>query len=198
MMKKTTTVLGLCALLTSPAFAAQLTLQQELVPRVLNGEFVYPERISANNSIQIKDGHNQLTVTVGQIVFEDGKRRKFDSQPLILEFSAAKDAELTLSYNKLRTIEEAKAFERDPKVTLLDESGNTIEFSMTQLRKGGMQGFRDYEREVADYNLALNKQETKESIAQSPQETQSLKASFNNLSREEQQEFMQWAMRNLK
>lgn len=198
MMKKTTTVLGLCALLTSPAFAAQLTLQQELVPRVLNGEFVYPERISANNSIQIEDGHNQLTVTVGQIVFEDGKRRKFDSQPLILEFSAAKDAELTLSYNKLRTIEEAKAFERDPKVTLLDESGNTIEFSMTQLRKGGMQGFRDYEREVADYNLALNKQETKESIAQSPQETQSLKASFNNLSREEQQEFMQWAMRNLK
>ncbi len=198
MMKKTTTVLGLCALLTSPAFAAQLTLQQELVPRVLNGEFVYPERISANNSIQIEDGHNQLAVTVGQIVFEDGKRRKFDSQPLILEFSAAKDAELTLSYNKLRTIEEAKAFERDPKVTLLDENGNTIEFSMTQLRKGGMQGFRDYEREVADYNLALNKQETKESIAQSPQETQSLKASFNNLSREEQQEFMQWAMRNLK
>lgn len=198
MMKKTTTVLGLCALLTSPAFAAQLTLQQELVPRVLNGEFVYPERISADNSIQIEDGHNQLTVTVGQIVFEDGKRRKFDSQPLILEFSAAKDAELTLSYNKLRTIEEAKAFERDPKVTLLDESGNTIEFSMTQLRKGGMQGFRDYEREVADYNQALNKQETKESIAQSPQETQSLKASFNNLSREEQQEFMQWAMRNLK
>ena len=198
MMKKTTTVLGLCALLTSPAFAAQLTLQQELVPRVLNGEFVYPEHISANNSIQIEDGHNQLAVTVGQIVFEDGKRRKFDSQPLILEFSAAKDAELTLSYNKLRTIEEAKAFERDPKVTLLDDHGNTVEFSMTQLRKGGMQGFRDYEREVADYNLAQNKQVTKESIVQSPQKTQSLKASFNNLSREEQQEFMQWAMRNLK
>ncbi|NVJ54870.1 MAG: DUF2057 domain-containing protein [Vibrionaceae bacterium] len=198
MMKKTTTVLGLCALLTSPVFAAQLTLQQELVPRVLNGEFVYPERISANNSIQIEEGHNQLAVTVGQIVFEDGKRRKFDSQPLILEFSAEKDAELTLSYNKLRTIEEAKAFDREPKVTLLDDSGSKVEFSMTQLRKGGMQGFRDYEREVADYNLALNKRVIKESIAQSPQETQSLKTSFNNLSREEQQEFMQWAMRNLK
>ena len=94
MMKKTTTLLGLCAMLSAPAFAAQLTLQSELVPRVLNGEFVYPEWISKNNSIELKDGENQLAVTVGQIVFEDGKRRKFDSQPLVLEFDAEKDLSL--------------------------------------------------------------------------------------------------------
>ncbi|MGU3842632.1 DUF2057 domain-containing protein, partial [Vibrio diabolicus] len=52
-MKKTTTLLGLCAMLSAPAFAAQLTLQAELVPRVLNGEFVYPEWISKNNSIEL-------------------------------------------------------------------------------------------------------------------------------------------------
>ncbi len=69
---------------------------------------------------------------------------------------------------------------------------------MVQLRKGGLQGFRDYEREVADYNQAMNKQTTKASIAASPAVTKTLKESFNDLSREEQQEFMQWAMRNLK
>ncbi|HFD4040052.1 TPA: DUF2057 family protein [Vibrio parahaemolyticus] len=198
MMKKTTTLLGICAILSAPAFAAQLTLQKELVPRVNNGEFVYPEWISDNNSIELKDGENQLAVTVGQIVFEDGKRRKFDSQPLLLEFDAEKDAELSLTYKTFRTIEEAKAFELDPKVILKDKNGKEVDFSMVQLRKGGLQGFRDYEREVADYNNAMNKQATKSSIAQSPAVTKTLKESFNELSREEQQEFMQWAMRNLK
>ncbi|TOG28389.1 hypothetical protein CGJ04_22475 [Vibrio parahaemolyticus] len=197
-MKKTTTLLGICAILSAPAFAAQLTLQKELVPRVINGEFVYPEWISGNNSIELKDGENQLAVTVGQIVFEDGKRRKFDSQPLLLEFDAEKDAELSLTYKTFRTIEEAKAFELDPKVILKDKNGKEVDFSMVQLRKGGLQGFRDYEREVADYNNAMNKQATKSSIAQSPAVTKTLKESFNELSREEQQEFMQWAMRNLK
>ncbi|HHF3195112.1 TPA: DUF2057 family protein [Vibrio alginolyticus] len=198
MMKKTTTLLGICAILSAPAFAAQLTLQKELVPRVINGEFVYPEWISDNNSIELKDGENQLAVTVGQIVFEDGKRRKFDSQPLLLEFDAEKDAELSLTYKTFRTIEEAKAFELDPKVILKDKNGKEVDFSMVQLRKGGLQGFRDYEREVADYNNAMNKESTKASIASSPAETKTIKASFNELSREEQQEFMQWAMRNLK
>ncbi|HHG3257120.1 TPA: DUF2057 family protein [Vibrio parahaemolyticus] len=198
MMKKTTTLLGICAILSAPAFAAQLTLQKELVPRVINGEFVYPEWISDNNSIELKDGENQLAVTVGQIVFEDGKRRKFDSQPLLLEFDAEKDTELSLTYKTFRTIEEAKAFELEPKVVLKDKNGKEVDFSMVQLRKGGLQGFRDYEREVADYNNAMNKQATKSSIAQSPAVTKTLKESFNELSREEQQEFMQWAMRNLK
>ncbi|MEF1301939.1 DUF2057 domain-containing protein, partial [Vibrio owensii] len=69
---------------------------------------------------------------------------------------------------------------------------------MVQLRRGGLQGFRDYEREVADYNKAVNKQSTKASIAASPAVTKTLKESFSDLSRQEQQEFMQWAMQNLK
>ncbi|EEX93010.1 DUF2057 domain-containing protein [Vibrio orientalis] len=198
MMKKNTILIGICAILSAPAFAAQLTLQSELAPRVLNGEFVYPELVSDSNGIKLADGDNQLAVTVGQIVFEDGKRRKFDSQPLLLEFNAATDAELTLSYDTFRTIEEAKSFENNPNVSLKDLSGKDVEFSMVQLRKGGLQGFRDYEREVADYNNAVQKQTTQSSIAASPAVTKTLKESFNDLSRQEQQEFMQWAMQNLK
>ncbi|EGU50628.1 hypothetical protein VIOR3934_18445 [Vibrio orientalis CIP 102891 = ATCC 33934] len=197
-MKKNTILIGICAILSAPAFAAQLTLQSELAPRVLNGEFVYPELVSDSNGIKLADGDNQLAVTVGQIVFEDGKRRKFDSQPLLLEFNAATDAELTLSYDTFRTIEEAKSFENNPNVSLKDLSGKDVEFSMVQLRKGGLQGFRDYEREVADYNNAVQKQTTQSSIAASPAVTKTLKESFNDLSRQEQQEFMQWAMQNLK
>jgi len=196
-MKKTT-LLGLCALLSAPAFAAQLTLQAELAPQVLNGAYISPELVSDDNGIQLENGENQLAVTVGQIVFEDGKRRKFDSQPLLLEFEAEKDAQLTLTYDKFRTIEDAKAFEKNPVVTLKDKAGNDVRFSMTQLNKGGLQGFRDYQREVADYNNAMNKQLTTSNIANSPTATKTLKQSFSDLSREQQQEFMQWAMQNLK
>lgn len=198
MMKKTTTLLGLCALISMPTFAAELTLQNELVPQVLNGEYVYPELISEQNSIDLEDGSNQLAVTIGQIVFEDGKRRKFDSQPLLLEFDTGKKTQLTLTYNKFRTMEEAKVFERNPKVALKDKQGNDVAFSMVQLRKGGLQGFRDYEREVANYQEAVNKKTTQSSTERASPVTKTIKASFNDLSREQQQEFMQWAMRNLK
>lgn len=198
MMKKTATLLGFCALISMPTFAAELTLQNELVPQVLNGEYVYPELISDQNSIELEDGSNQLAVTIGQIVFEDGKRRKFDSQPLLLEFDTGKKTQLTLTYNKFRTMDEAKVFERNPKVVLKDKQGNDVAFSMVQLRKGGLQGFRDYEREVANYQEAVNKKTTQSSIERSSPVTKTIKASFNDLSREQQQEFMQWAMRNLK
>ena len=197
-MKKTATLLGFCALISMPTFAAELTLQNELVPQVLNGEYVYPELISEQNSIELEDGSNQLAVTIGQIVFEDGKRRKFDSQPLLLEFDTGKKTQLKLTYNKFRTMDEAKVFERNPKVVLKDKQGNDVAFSMVQLRKGGLQGFRDYEREVANYQEAVNKKTTQSSIERSSPVTKTIKASFNDLSREQQQEFMQWAMRNLK
>lgn len=197
-MKKNTILIALCAIASAPIFAAQLTLQAELTPRVLNGESIYPGQISENNSIDIESGNNQLAVTVGQIVFEDGKRRKFDSQPLLLEFEAEEDTQLTLTYGKFRTIEDAKAFEKSPIVTLKNKTGNDVQFSLTQLNKGGLQGFRDYKREVADYNNVVNKQQATSNIANAPAATKTLKQSFSDLSREEQQEFMQWAMQNLK
>lgn len=198
MMKKIITILGLCTLISAPVLAAQITLQSELVPRVLNGEEIYPAQISAQNAIEIDNGENQLAMTVGQIVFEDGKRRKFDSQLLLLTFDAQEHAQLALTYDKFRTIEEAKAFEKNPVVALTDENGNKVSFSMVQLNKGGLQGFRDYQREVADYRQAVNKEVMQKRIVDSPVVTQTLKTSFNELSREDQQAFMQWAMSNLK
>ncbi|POB67915.1 hypothetical protein CRN59_22920, partial [Vibrio vulnificus] len=83
----------------------------------------------------------QIAVTIGQIVFEDGKRRKFDSQPLLLEFVAKPEQALTLEYGKFRTIDDAKKFENNPTVHLTDAQGNPVAFTMVQLYKGGLQGF---------------------------------------------------------
>ncbi|MEF1290308.1 YccT family protein [Vibrio sp. M260118] len=172
-----------------------LSLQKEISAQVINSQ---PAAVSLNNEIQVKAGSNQLALTIGQIVFEDGKRRKFDSELLVMAFDAPKNESLSLNYKTFRTIEEAKAFSAKPSLQLTNANGESVDYELVQLRKNGLQGFRDYEREVADYN-AKNGVTTEATInvRHVPVEM-NLKQSFSEMSRQEQQAFMQWAMQNLK
>ena len=190
-------IASVLALFSGSLFAASLTLQKEMTPQVVNGEGVTVEQMHNGNLIQLKNGHNQIAVTIGQIVFEDGKRRKFDSQPLLLEFAAHLEQSLMLQYDKFRTIDDAKQFESQPKIKLTDADGKAVAFTLVQLNKGGLQGFRDYQREVADYN-AQKSPAPQESVLISSPKASELKTVFHAMSREEQQAFMQWAMQNLK
>lgn len=197
-------MLGAIPLLFSSLVLAggTLNVQQEIVPQVLNGEAIGASHFIAQDTLELRDGENQLAITVGQIVFEDGKRRKYDSQPILLDFNVSSDQKLSVNYETFRTIEEAKKFERSPKISLTDNNGSAVEFELTQLNKGGLQGFRDYEREVADYNVKSGNDISGQQKAVIPMSEQksvaSLQGEFSNLSAEQQQEFMQWAMRNLK
>ncbi|PMH41837.1 hypothetical protein BCU68_15280 [Vibrio sp. 10N.286.49.B3] len=176
-----------------------LALQAELVPQVLNGDKIHNRHFTARHTIQLQAGQNQLAVTIGQIVFEDGKRRKFDSQPLLLTFNAPDQQALTMSYDTFRTIDDANQFERSPEFTLVTESGEPIRYELVQMNKGGLQGFRDYQREVADYNASLTKAETSHpQVLPTSEGMEGLQTRFNQLDRDQQQRFMQWAMQNLK
>ena len=179
-----------------------LILQKEMVPQVLNGEAIAASHFTAQNTIQLEDGQNQLALTVGQIVFEDGKRRKYDSQPILLSFEAHKDQTLSINYPTFRTIEDAKKFERSPVITLTAENGEAIEYGIDQLNKGGLQGFRDFEREVAEFNQKSGNEvsgQVKKTVPMSETKNVAmLQSDFDKLDAEQQQEFMQWAMRNLK
>lgn len=204
MTLKNSFMLGAIPLLFSSLALASSTvaLQQEVVPQVLNGEAISSSHFVAKNTLELKGGENQLALTIGQIVYEDGKRRKFDSQPILLNFKVDQNQSLAINYKKFRTIEEAKKFERSPEISLTDNNGSAVEFELTQLNKGGLQGFRDYEREVADYNVKSGNDISGQQKAVIPLSEQksvaSLQGEFSNLSAEQQQEFMQWAMRNLK
>lgn len=175
-----------------------LQLQSEIIPHVLNGKLITDESIGKNNVIKLKDGGNQLAVTVGQIVFEDGRRRKFDSQPVLLEFTVSGDQALSLSYERFRTIDEAKAFDKVPQFSLQNTLGQTLDTKVIPLPQGGFKNFRDYEQEVAAYNKQQQQDDLKQELANSPGKITDIKASFIELSREEQQSFMVWAMQNLK
>ncbi|MCW8335335.1 YccT family protein [Vibrio paucivorans] len=207
--KKSLLVAATPILFSSLAFAdGALNLQTEITPRVLNGAMVSEQHYQDKNTIALNTGSNQLAVTIGQIVFEDGKRRKFDSQPLLLQFDVKDQQTLSISYEKFRTIEDANKFAKNPDLTLETEEGKPVKYELVQLNKGGLQGFRDYEREVADYNAKMGNSAVATPAVATTLENQSthkpapglsgLQQEFGNLTAEQQQQFMQWAMRNLK
>ncbi|GEM79732.1 YccT family protein [Vibrio superstes] len=207
-MKKSCLALVTGLLISSTAFAdSLLSFQTEIVPQVVNNKAVDNGIFTDIDQIKIAAGSNQIGVTVGQIVFEDAKRRKFDSSLMLMTFKADDEDSYQLSYKKMRTMEEANKFDKSPEFTLTDGSGEAIDFELVVLPKSGFQGFNDYEKQVVSYNKLVNSGTTSATavaaVSAAPttdgtEVSEGIKAQFSNLSRDEQQQFMQWAMQNLK
>ncbi|MBC7002020.1 DUF2057 domain-containing protein [Photobacterium sp. BZF1] len=193
-----------------------LSLQSEIQPLILNSADAEDAMVeSGHNRLLVEEGTNQLLFRVGQLVSEDAKHRKYNSPAFIIRFEAA-DTPLELSYPKMRTIAEAKAFEKSPSFSLINEGNRPVDFTIDTLRAGGLQNLRDYQNELAAYNkradaiAAVTPTSTstiKHSSSIEPQPVTGvnsssrmniLQASFSRLSAQEQQQFMLWAMKNLK
>ncbi|MDV5171156.1 DUF2057 domain-containing protein [Photobacterium rosenbergii] len=199
-----------------------ISLQSEIQPLILNSADAEDASAeSGNNLLLIEEGTNQLLFKVGQLVSEDAKHRKYNSPAFIIRFEAS-DRPLELSYPKLRTIADAKAFERSPSFTLVNDANRSVDFSIDKLTAGGLQNLRDYQNELVAYNQradaiaavssvsttstvstsTANKVASGESqpmsVTNSSSRMNILQGSFSQLSAQEQQEFMLWAMKNLK
>lgn len=189
-----------------------LTLQPEINPIVVNGGKVGNSLFSSEQQVDVQKGENQILITVGQIVFEDAKRRKYNSPSYILKFNA-NEQPLSLTYNKIRTIQDAKAFEKSPSFVFTDVNGKNIDYKIDVLNASGMQSFRDYQQELQAYNQGQEGRAAAaistttagytaiapQSITPNPAAKMTfLHNTFRDLSADEQQQFMQWAMKNLK
>ncbi|OZS44842.1 YccT family protein [Photobacterium sanguinicancri] len=189
-----------------------LTFNKEIGPLVLNGDEVASDIFSSPNQLTLESGTNQVLFALGQLVVEDGRRTKFNSVPFIVRFNAPSD-DVALSYQPFRTMEEAKAFDKDPRFVLKSASGEMIPFQLEPLYVNGMQGMKNYEKAVLKYNqketgiavVAIGQTSTTPVDQIKPKNANTgssqrmiLEAGFNNLSAQEQQAFMMWAMKNLK
>ncbi|MGF1870412.1 YccT family protein [Photobacterium indicum] len=189
-----------------------LTLQPEINPIIVNGGKAGNGIFSPEQQVDVQKGENQILITVGQIVFEDAKRRKYNSPSYILKFNA-NDQPLSLTYDKMRTIQEAKAFEKSPSFVFTDVNGKNINYKIDVLNASGMQSFRDYQQELQAYNQGQEGRAAvsistasvgytaidPQSVAPNPAAKMTfLHNTFRDLSADEQQQFMQWAMKNLK
>ncbi|MCD9473243.1 DUF2057 domain-containing protein [Photobacterium phosphoreum] len=207
-------VLPLVSLFSNIAYAeVKLQSAKEMNAIVVNGKAEGWSFIQGTNNIILPDGENQVLFQMGQIVLEDATRKKFNSIPLLIKFES-KDSNLILTYPKIRTLDQAKAFDKLPKITLKNRNGENVEFELNQLDNNGLQNFRDYEREVSDYNrtggIASVKQVLtepqlsnkavfiKKDVQSSPEAKMIfLKNAFTSLSLQERQDFMSWGLKNL-
>lgn len=194
---------------------ADVTLQaaKEMNAVVVNGKAEGWSFIQGTNNIILPNGENQVLFQVGQIVLEDATRKKFNSIPLLIKFES-KDSTIILTYPKIRTLDQAKAFDKSPKITLKNSNGENVYFELKQLDNNGLQNFRDYEREVSNYNqiggIASVTQARTESqlqnkavliksdVKSSPEAKMVfLKNAFTALNPDEKQQFMSWGLKHL-
>ncbi|WP_305464790.1 YccT family protein [Photobacterium leiognathi] len=209
MKKIICSVLPLVSLFSSNIYAdVKLESSKETNILVVNGKEEGWSFIKGINEIVLPNGENQILFNIGAVVLDDAAKKKFNSTPLLIKFDA-QDTKLVLEYPKVRTLDQAEAFNKSPEITLKNSMGDEVKFEYIQLNNSGLQNFRDYEREVADYNksggiASIGYVETTFSTPTIPVSAPSpeakmkfLKNAFIGLSEEEKQEFMSWGLKNL-
>ena len=207
-------LLPLVSLFSSNIYAdVKLQSAKEMNAVVVNGKAEGWSFIQGTNNIILPNGENQILFQMGKIVLEDAAKKKFNSIPLLIKFES-QDSVLTLSYPNIRTLDQAKSFDKSPQIKLKNSNGENVPFELEQLDNNGLQNFRDYEREVANYN-ELGGIDAVTQVSPEPQlQTKAvfipsdvkpspeakmvfLKNAFTSLSPEEKQQFMSWGLKHL-
>ncbi len=114
----------------------------------------------SNKGIKLPNGSNQLVVRVEKLVnSQSSQLEKFNSVPVIINFDA-KDTDLELfAATNVQTVEQAKAFDKQPKFVLAQQGNKQEIIKTTQNILPSLGGFsRDYELEIARYNAKNNLQ----------------------------------------
>ncbi|MGF1723791.1 YccT family protein [Photobacterium nomapromontoriensis] len=123
----------------------ELPYQAELV--LVNGV-----EKSGNTPLNLPNGINQIAFTYQDSLRENGDDHLFKSDVIIVKF-AAKDTTVALDLPKFRSSQEAKKFNKSPKFTLVENDNNKLSFKQDKLIKTGLQLGRNYEEEIAAYNM---------------------------------------------
>ncbi|KQB10480.1 YccT family protein [Vibrio metoecus] len=191
--------------------AVDIKLAEEISPIVVNGDEV-GIRINKLSDVTLDNGTHQLVVRVSKLVMGQSGYEKFNSNPLVLTFSA-NNQNLTLAPDKsINTLAEAKAFDAEPKLTLTDVStSKPIEVLQAELPR--LQGItRDYLKELSAYNKKNNLLPVEQAVPQTavlvvpaqevakadngPTSVSMIQYLFGEANAAERQEFANWAFAN--
>lgn len=194
----------------SATAAVEVKLAADISAIVVNGE-ESGFRINPLSNLTLDDGTQQLVVRVSKLVMGQGGYEKFNSNPLVLTFSAT-NQRLALDIGKpITTAAQAQAFDAAPQLSLTEiSSGKTIEVLQAELPR--LQGIsRDYVKELNAYNKQHNLMPMAQTVtlpaAQATTATVATQASapttltmvqylYSEATSAEQQEFANWAFAN--
>lgn len=123
---------------------------------------------NGNDSLTLKNGENQIAFRYQDGYRENGEHKQFKSNVIIVTFEG-QDSTYNLELPKLRTVQDTHKFNKNPAITLTDHQGNQVNFTQDKLIKSGLQFGRDYEAEIASYNLTDKPAVLKSAAAIHPQ-----------------------------
>ncbi|MGR5147160.1 DUF2057 family protein [Photobacterium alginatilyticum] len=160
-MKFRTAILALAACGLSFSALANVTLE---LPYSAELVLVNGVETSGNDPLSLENGENQIAFRYQDSYRENGEHQMFKSDVVIMKFSG-QDGTYQLKLPKLRTEQDAQRFNRSPAITLTDKQGKSVEIQQDKLIKHGLQFGRDFEKEIAQYNLTDKPAALKSAIA---------------------------------
>lgn len=154
-MKKRIKILAMAYLFGCSAAIAEVNveLDRDIHVIAINGESLGFTLMKKGN-LDLKNGTNQLVVRIEKLIISEyGEKEKYNSVPVIMTFDAS-DLNVQLSASKdVKSVKESVLFDRNPLFILKEPQAKT-ELLVKQNILPSAGGFtRDYELEVARYNV---------------------------------------------
>lgn len=213
-MKKVVILSSLLAAgFTLPAVAdVKVELSPELTLLAVNGSEDFGEKWYSNTrEVNLKDGDNQVLVRVEKLIPQAGDWAKFNSKPMVVSFNANNETVKLSPAFKIDGIQAQNAFEKDPKLDLLTQSGETVNFNFAVL-PGSYSVLTGYEKALTAFNSkqgnveflptqiqsapVVNVVTTQKTVQPSSGTVifSSVQSDFLSLSDVERKKFLQWAI----
>lgn len=210
-MKKVLSILSVS--LMSFIASAEVTIQTDSRVEILavNQEINAVANRGAGD-LKIKDGENQLLLRVTALVDGNGGKRKFNSLPMVIKFTAQDETLKLETPFAIRDERAVRAFEKSPSVKVTS-NGHALDMETDIIFDQTFALIKDYDAMLAGYNKAggvaaispksMTVVSTPVEVAQAPtvakaiDEKVSLKADFLSMSPEQRQEFISWAVKHI-
>ncbi|MCL1136965.1 DUF2057 domain-containing protein [Shewanella pneumatophori] len=144
-------IIALCSsvLLFSAHAQADVSLA---LPSNLELVLVNGSNSSGNDSLKLNNGSNQIAFRYIGRYQQHGTQTQFKSDIIIVKFDE-ENSKLALTLPRIRSNSAADEFNKNPQLTIVDANDQSIHFEQGKLIKEGLQLGRDYEQEIAAYNL---------------------------------------------
>lgn len=196
--------LGMITLLMSWGASAQVTILTDNRIELLAVNTEINPILEKGENLKINNGINQLLVRVTAIVDGNGGKSKFVSSPIVLKFDA-KDQVLELKTPfPIRDENAVRKFEKAPTLSVTS-GGEDFDVIKDVIIDNEFSFFKDYDKLLEKYNLtnsiaSINGKPViiESAVTSKAGVSPTIQSQFLLMSAEEQQAFMQWAMRNLK
>ncbi|PTB33533.1 DUF2057 domain-containing protein [Photobacterium phosphoreum] len=149
-MKLRTALLSLAACSISFSSFADVTLN---LPQSAELVLINGVNAQGNAPQTLNNGNNQIAFRYDKNYRENGDTHLFRSEVVVMTF-AGNDATYTLQLPKISSAYQAQKFNRQPTLHLLAADGSEVAFKHDVLIKDGLQISRNFQQEIAQYNLS--------------------------------------------